>query len=111
MALRHRLKQDGAEPVLTSGAVTVDLLNRRITRGEAPVRLSPKEYDLLACLARGGGKVMTHKQILTAVWGPAHEHDVQYLRVFVGQLRQKLEDDPAAPRIIVTEPGVGYRFV
>ena len=111
VALRHRLKQDGAEPVLTSGAVTVDLLNRRITRGEAPVRLSPKEYDLLACLARGGGKVMTHKQILTAVWGPAHEHDVQYLRVFVGQLRQKLEDDPAAPRIIVTEPGVGYRFV
>lgn len=111
VALRHRLKQDGAEPVLTSGAVTVDLLNRRVTRGEAPVRLSPKEYDLLACLARGGGKVMTHKQILTAVWGPAHEHDVQYLRVFVGQLRQKLEDDPAAPRIIVTEPGVGYRFV
>lgn len=111
VALRHRLKQDGAEPVLTSGAVTVDLLNRRITRGEAPVRLSPKEYELLACLARGGGKVMTHKQILTAVWGPAHEHDVQYLRVFVGQLRQKLEDDPAAPRIIVTEPGVGYRFV
>ncbi|WP_421736235.1 response regulator [Caulobacter sp.] len=111
VALRHRLKQDGAEPVLTSGAVTVDLLNRRITRGQAPVRLSPKEYDLLACLARGGGKVMTHKQILTAVWGPAHEHDVQYLRVFVGQLRQKLEDDPAAPRIIVTEPGVGYRFV
>lgn len=111
VALRHRLKQDGSESVLTSGAVTVDLLNRRITRGQAPVRLSPKEYDLLACLARGGGKVMTHKQILTAVWGPAHAHDVQYLRVFVGQLRQKLEDDPAAPKIIVTEPGVGYRFV
>lgn len=111
VALRHRLKQDGSEPVLTSGAVVVDLLNRRITRGDAPVRLSPKEYDLLACLARGGGKVMTHRQILTAVWGPAHEHDVQYLRVFVGQIRQKLEDDPAAPRIIVTEPGVGYRFV
>lgn len=111
VALRHRLKQDGSEPVLTSGAVVVDLLNRRITRADAPVRLSPKEYDLLACLARGGGKVMTHRQILTAVWGPAHEHDVQYLRVFVGQIRQKLEEDPAAPRIIVTEPGVGYRFV
>lgn len=111
VALRHRLKQDGSEPVLTSGAVVVDLLNRRITRADAPVRLSPKEYDLLACLARGGGKVMTHRQILTAVWGPAHEHDVQYLRVFVGQIRQKLEEDPAAPRIIVTEPGVGYCFV
>ena len=111
VALRHRLKQDGSEPVLTSGTVVVDLLNRRITREDAPVRLSPKEYDLLACLARGGGKVMTHRQILTAVWGPAHEHDVQYLRVFVGQIRQKLEEDPAAPKIIVTEPGVGYRFV
>jgi two-component system KDP operon response regulator KdpE len=74
------------------------------------VKLSPKEYDLFACLAQGNGRVLTHKQILTAVWGPAHEHDVQYLRVFVGQLRQKLEDDPAEPKLIETEPGVGYRL-
>ena len=61
-------------------------------------------------MAQGAGKVLTHRQLLTAVWGPAHEHDVQYLRVFVGQLRHKLEDDPNVPKIILTEPGVGYRF-
>lgn len=66
--------------------------------------------DLLAALAEGGGKVLTHRQLLTSVWGPAHEHDVAYLRVFVGQLRGKLEADPAAPRLITTEPEVGYRF-
>jgi two-component system KDP operon response regulator KdpE len=59
---------------------------------------------------QGGGKVMTHRKLLTAVWGPAHEHDVQYLRVFIGHLRQKLEADPADPQLIRTEPGVGYRF-
>ena len=58
----------------------------------------------------GGGRVLTHRQLLTAVWGPAHVHDVQYLRVFVGQLRAKIEEDPAAPKLIATEPGVGYRF-
>ena len=61
-------------------------------------------------MAEGGGKVLTHRQLLTAVWGPAHAHDVQYLRVFVGQLRQKLEADPSAPKLIVTEASVGYRF-
>jgi two-component system KDP operon response regulator KdpE len=74
------------------------------------VRLSPREYDLLARLAEGRGKVLTHRQLLTAVWGPAHAEDVQYLRVFVGQLRQKLENDPGSPKVILTEPGVGYRF-
>ena len=75
------------------------------------MRLSPREYDLLARLAEGGGRVLTHRQLLTAVWGPANADDVQYLRVFVGHLRQKLEPDPAAPRYLVTEAGVGYRFV
>jgi two-component system KDP operon response regulator KdpE len=110
VALRHRLLREGAEPVIRSGEVEVDLVNRRVTQKGEIVRLSPKEYDLLARLAEGGGKVLTHRQLLTAVWGPAHEHDVQYLRVFVGQIRQKLEADPANPALIVTEPGVGYRF-
>ena len=78
-------------------------------RGE-PVRLSPKEYELLIRLTEGGGRVLTHRQLLTAVWGPSHEHDVQYLRVFIGQLRQKLEQDPSNPKVITTEPGIGYRF-
>ena len=110
VALRHRLRRDGAEPVVKVGELEVDLVQRRVTRAGEAVRLSPKEYDLLAQLAEGGGKVATHRQLLTAVWGPAHEHDVQYLRVFVGQLRQKLEADPAAPALILTEPGVGYRL-
>jgi two-component system KDP operon response regulator KdpE len=110
VAMRHRLQREGAGAIMRSGGVEIDLVNRRVTRDGEPAKLSPKEYDLLACLAVGAGRVLTHRQILTAVWGPAHELDVQYLRVFVGQLRQKLETDPAAPRIITTEPGVGYRF-
>lgn len=111
VALRHRLKDEGAEPVVTAGDLTIDLLKRLVTRKGEAIRLSPREYDLLAQLVRGGGKVMTHKQLLTAVWGPAHEADVQYLRVFVGQLRQKIEPDPAQPALILTEPGVGYRWM
>lgn len=110
VALRHRLERQGSEPALQVGDVEIDLVNRRISKAGVPVKLSPKEYDLLASLAGGNGRVLTHKQILTAVWGPAHEHDVQYLRVFVGQLRQKLEDDPAEPKLIETEAGVGYRL-
>jgi len=111
VAMRHRLRADGAEPVVTVGDLTVDLVKRLVTRSGAPIRLSPREYDLLAQLVRGAGKVVTHRQLLTAVWGPAHEHDVQYLRVFVGQLRQKIEPDPSAPALILTEPGVGYRWM
>lgn len=110
VAMRHRLRRDGAEQAIRSGDVEIDLVHRRVTRAGQGVRLSPKEYDLLACLAQGMGRVLTHRQVLTAVWGPAHEHDVQYLRVFVGQLRQKLEADPTTPKVILTEPGVGYRF-
>ena len=71
---------------------------------------TPKEFELLVVLARHAGKVVTHRQILTAVWGPAHAEDLQYLRVFVGQLRQKLKASPDAPEFIVTEPGIGYRL-
>jgi two-component system KDP operon response regulator KdpE len=110
VALRHKVLKAGGDPKVHVGEVEIDLVLRLVTRGGQPVRLSPKEYELLARLIEGGGRVLTHRQLLTAVWGPAHEHDVQYLRVFIGQLRQKLEADPADPRLITTEPGVGYRF-
>lgn len=93
-----------------AGDVTIDLDRRLILRDGAPVRLTPKEYDVLAVLARSSGKVIGHRDLLTAVWGAAHAHDTQYLRVVVGQLRHKLERDPAEPSLIETEPGVGYRL-
>lgn len=111
VALRHRLRQKGADPIVTAGELTIDLIKRLVTRGGAVIRLAPKEYELLTQLVEGGGKVCTHRQLLTAVWGPAHVEDVQYLRVIVAQLRQKIEPDPAAPALIVTEPGVGYRWL
>jgi len=109
-ALRHTLQDAGAPTVVTAGDLTVDLVKRLVSRGGGAIRLSPREYDLLAQLVGGSGKVVTHRQLLTAVWGPAHEQDVQYLRVFVGQLRQKIEPDPGQPSLILTEPGVGYRW-
>ena len=84
---------------------------RHVTRAGEPVRLSPREYDLLAELVKGGGRVLTQRQLLTKVWGPANAEDVQYLRTYAQHLRQKLERDPARPRHLVTEPGVGYRFL
>jgi two-component system KDP operon response regulator KdpE len=111
VAMRHRLDRLGAPAVIRAGEVEIDLVKRLVTKGGQAIRLSPREYDLLACLAEGAGKVVTQAQLLTAVWGPANTEDVQYLRVFIGHLRQKLEADPASPRMIVTEPGVGYRFI
>ena len=104
------MQDNGAEPVVTAGDLTIDLVKRLVIRAGVPVHLSPREYDLLAQLVEGAGKVVTHRQLLTAVWGPAHEQDIQYLRVFVGQLRQKIEPKPATPALILTEPGVGYRW-
>jgi two-component system KDP operon response regulator KdpE len=111
VALRHRLERVGAEPMITAGDLEIDLVKRLVSRGGEPVRLSPKEYELLARLAEGDGKVLTHRQLLTAIWGPAHTEDLPYLRVLVGQLRQKVEAEPASPKLILTEPGVGYRFM
>jgi two-component system KDP operon response regulator KdpE len=111
VALRHRITREGTAPLIRAGDVEIDLVKRLVTRAGDPVRLSPREYELLARLAEGGGKVLTHRQLLTAVWGPANADDVQYLRVFVGHLRQKLEVDPTSPRRLITEAGVGYRFV
>lgn len=96
---------------LVRGPITIDLAAHQVECGGEPVQLTRREYDLLVLLARHAGRLLTHKQLLREIWGPAHEEDAQYLRVFIGRLRQKLGDDPAAPRFIVTEPGVGYRFV
>jgi two-component system KDP operon response regulator KdpE len=108
-ALRHRMQEKGETPVLRLGGIEVDIPRHRVTRDGTEVKLTPKEFDLVAFLARHPGKVLTHRHILRDVWGPAHEHDTQYLRVYVGQLRTKLEADPANPVLIVTEPGIGYR--
>jgi two-component system KDP operon response regulator KdpE len=109
-ALRHRRSGMGAVQV-TIGIVTIDLEHRRVTRDGTAVHLTPKEYDLLAELAQHPGKVLSHAQLLRTVWGPAHERSVEYLRITVRALRQKLEPEPARPRLIVNEPGVGYRLV
>jgi two-component system KDP operon response regulator KdpE len=111
VALRHRLERGGAEAVVKAGELEIDLVRRLVSRGGEPVRLSPKEYELLARLAEGDGRVLTHRQLLTAIWGPAHVEDLPYLRVLVGQLRHRIEAEPAVPKHILTEPGVGYRFI
>jgi two-component system, OmpR family, KDP operon response regulator KdpE len=111
VALRHAgsAASEQAAQISLDG-LEIDLERRLVVRDGAPVRLPPKEYDLLVALARRAGRVVTHRQILTEVWGPAHREDMQYLRVFIGQLRAKIERDPAAPTLIRTEPGVGYRI-
>jgi len=108
--LRHRSREEGETTVFESGGLAIDTLAHTVTRDGESLRLTPKEYDVLQLLVRNAGRVLTHRQILQAVWGPANVEDTQYLRVFVGRLRQKIEADPAEPQLIVTEPGVGYRF-
>ena len=107
-ALRHRLQQEGEKPVFRSGDLSVDLVRRIVTVREQEVKLTPREYDLLRLLIAHAGKVLTHKFILREVWGT--ETDVQYLRVYIRTLRQKIEADPEQPKLIQTEQGVGYRL-
>jgi len=109
-ALRHRMQRKAEIPVLRVGDLEVDAVRRRATRAGAELKLTPKEFELLSFLARHAGRVVTHRQILAAVWGPAHTEDTQYLRVYIGQLRQKIEAKADDPRIILTEPGIGYRI-
>jgi two-component system KDP operon response regulator KdpE len=109
-AMRHRGTQTAMTTRLEFDGLVIDLARRLVTRGDEAIHLTPKEYDLLAHMARHAGLVVTHRQLLIAVWGPAHVEDVQYLRVFVGQLRNKVEQDASNPTLIRTEPGVGYRF-
>lgn len=108
-ALRHRLQEQGEQPIFESGDLTVDLVRRIVrVRGEE-VKLSPKEYDILRQLVLHAGKVLTHKHLLHEVWGSATS-DVQYLRIYIRQLRHKLEAEPDRPQLILTEAGVGYRL-
>lgn len=110
VARRHALRRDAPEPVLTFGALRVDLAAHVVTRDGEEIRLTPTEYRLLAVLVRHAGRVLTHRQLLREVWGRHTEEQVHYLRVYTAQLRRKLEPDPARPRWLLTEPGVGYRF-
>lgn len=100
-----------AETEIVRGDLRIDLARHEVALAGEPVKLTRKEFDLLALLARNAGRIVTHRQLLADIWGSAHEHDLQYLRVFIGRLRAKLGDDPAAPRFILNEPGVGYRFL
>ena len=107
-ALRHRLQQQGERPVFRSGDLSVDLVRRIVTVRGTEVKLSPREYDLLRVLVQHAGKVLIHKFLLREVWGT--ETDVQYLRIYIRSLRQKIEPDPERPQHILTEQGVGYRL-
>ena len=109
-ALRHRLQAEVGEPLFRCGALSVDLLRRIVSVDGREVKLTPKEYDLLRTLVTHAGKVVTHQYLLREVWGPGSLYETHYLRVYIGQLRQKIEPDPAQPRYILTEPGVGYRL-
>jgi two-component system KDP operon response regulator KdpE len=110
-ALRQKASKGSAEPIVRLGNVVIDLDARLVTRNGDEVHLRPKEYELLAELARFRGKVVTHRHLLQTIWGPAHEHDSEYLRVAARGLRKKLEEDPAMPRMLRNEPAVGYRLV
>jgi len=109
-ALRHATRSP-AGTILGLGASRIDLEKRRVTREGAEVRLTPVEFKLLACLAKHLGLVVTHRQMLSEVWGPSHVGHTHYLRIYMKQLREKLEADPARPKHLVTETGVGYRLL
>jgi two-component system KDP operon response regulator KdpE len=112
VALRHAAgaSHEGDEPAFKVGDLQVDLLRRHVSVGGREVRLTPVEYRLLATLVRHAGKVITHRQLLREVWGPGHEEQAHYVRVYMAHLRHKLETAPARPRYLLSEPGVGYRL-
>jgi two-component system, OmpR family, KDP operon response regulator KdpE len=112
VALRHAALPPGAGPgpVFEAGDLRVDLAARRVSRAGQEVHLTPTEYKLLTTLVRYAGKVLTHRQLLKDVWGSNYVNQSHYVRVYMGQLRQKIEADPARPRLLLTEPGVGYRL-
>lgn len=110
VALRHRLRIEHPEPVFERDGLKVDTHCRQVFVDGAEVHLTPIEYRLLTCLVRNAGRVVTHRQLLKEAWGPAYANQKQYLRVYMVQLRRKLEADPTRPRFLMTEPGVGYRF-
>ncbi len=109
-ALRHRVQDQGGKPEYDNEGLSVDLVRRTVTRNGEDVKLSPKEYGILQQLVIHAGKVLTHRHLLREVWSSSNEDDVAYLRVYIRQLRSKLEPDPESPALILTEPGVGYRL-
>jgi two-component system KDP operon response regulator KdpE len=109
-ALRHRVQEQGGKPVFRVDGLFVDLLRRHVMRDGVDVKLSPKEFELLQQLVIHAGKVLTHRHLLREIWQSSNVDDVPYLRVYVRQLRSKLEVDPERPALITTEPGVGYRM-
>jgi len=109
-AFRHRLASEAERQRVVAGCVEIDLEHRRVRRAGEEVHLSPKEYDVLAELAKRPDRVIGHRQLLHTVWGAAHENHIDYLRIVVRNLRQKLEADPTRPRLLINEPGVGYRL-
>ena len=110
VALRHASLVDAPEPVVVIGELMLDLTKRQVLIAGAEVHLTPTEYKMLALLAKNLGRVLTHQQILKEVWGPAYATHANYVRVHMAELRKKIERDPARPKLLVTEPGVGYRL-
>jgi len=110
VAMRRSARTQDGTQVVTVGPVTIDLNARRVERDGAAVHLTPIEYRLLALLVKHAGKVLTHRHLLKEVWGPSHVEDAHYLRIYMAQLRRKLEADATQPRYLITEPGVGYRL-
>lgn len=111
--IRMALRQSpghAAIPVVTIGALSVDLENRIVKRNNQPIRLTPKEFSLLSLFIRYEGRVLTHQFLLKEVWGISHADQNQYLRVFIAQLRKKIEENPLKPKLLITESGIGYRF-
>jgi two-component system KDP operon response regulator KdpE len=112
VALRHAVHQHGSKKtIIEAGTLSIDLANHIVTRGGEEVKLTATEFKLLAYLATNAGRVLTHQAILSHVWDPAEADHIEYLRVYVRQLRKKLEANPEQPEFLLTEPGVGYRFV
>ena len=107
----RRMATGDNDPLLICGGLTVDLSQRRVTVDGCEVKLTPTEYEIIKLLAQNAGRVLTHKQLLKAVWGISNYSDTHYVRVYVGMLRRKIENDPAQPKYIITESGVGYRLM
>jgi two-component system KDP operon response regulator KdpE len=112
VALRHRAAAhaDTGDPAFAVGDLRVDLARREVSVSDEPVRLTPNEFRLLSVLVKNAGRVMTHRQLLREVWGPGSGEDIHYLRVYMNQLRQKIEADPSRPKYLITDAGVGYRL-
>ncbi len=107
----RRAAHTGDEPVIQCGDLSIDLAQRRVTIEAQEIKLTPTEYDIIKILAQNAGKVLTHRQLLKSVWGDTYSEDTHYIRVYIGQIRRKIEANPTQPKYIITESGVGYRLM